>query len=146
MSEINATKPPVWFWILAVLFVLWNLMGVANYLMSVTATPESLTAQGMDAAQIEFMLNIPPLYAAVFALAVWTGLAASILFILRRRLAVPAFLISLLFVLSSFAFDFIGGTFEVLGTPYLMIMIFVVVAAVVEYFYARRVRGLGFLR
>lgn len=146
MSEINAMKPPIWYWVLAVIFVLWNLMGVANYLMSVTATPESLSAQGMDPVQIEFMLNIPPLYAAVFALAVWTGLAASILFILRMRLAVPAFLLSLLFVLLSFAFDFMGGTFDVLGTPYLVIMIFVVVAAVFEYFSSRTIRGRGFLR
>lgn len=143
---MNKVKPPMWFWIVAVLFLVWNLFGVSNYLMAAMATPESLAAQDYTPEQIEFLLDVPALYLSVFALAVWSGLLAAILLLLRRRLAVPVYLFSLVMVVLSFVFDAIGGTFAVLGTFYLGIMMFVTIMAVVEYFVSRSFRNRGWLR
>jgi len=144
--SINNTKPPVWFWIVAVIFVVWNLIGASNYLMAAMATPESLAAQNYTDKQIEFLLDVPKLYLSVFALAVWSGLLASFLFIFRRRWAVPVFLFSLIFVLLSFTFDFVGGTFTVLGNAYLFIMIVVLVLAIIEVFFSRMAKNKEWLR
>lgn len=141
-----SAKPPIWFWIVCVLFVIWNLFGVSNYLMSVMATPESLTKQNYTPEQIEFLLEMPALYASAFALAVWSGLISSILLMFRSRFAVPAYLISVAFVILSFIFDYLGGTFTVLGSFYLGIMCFVTIMAIIEYMFARLSRRRGWLR
>ncbi len=145
-QKLYSAKPPIWFWGICVLFVLWNIVGVSNYLMTVMATPESLTKQNYSSDQVEFLLSMPPLYAAAFALAVWSGLLAAVLLLLRRRLAVPVYLASVGFVILSFFFDYIGGTFTVLGNAYLGIMGFVTVMAIVEYMFARLSRDHGWLR
>lgn len=140
------SKLSIWFWIVSILFLIWNIFGVSNYLMSVTSTADSLAAQGYDASQIEFLLNMPPLYASVFAIAVWSGLLASLLLLFRRKLAVPIYLLSLIFVTWSFVFDFIGGSFDVLGRDYLAIMCFVLVVAVLEFFVSTRFLKRNYLR
>ena len=144
--NIDNVKPPVWFWIVAMFFLLWNIIGVSNYLMAAMATPESLAAQDYTREQIEFLQNIPALYLSAFALAVWSGLIASILFIFRRRWAFPVFLFSLVFVLISFVFDFIGGTFQVLGSAYLVMMIVVALLAIIEVVVSRLAKRKGWLR
>jgi len=145
MSDTIKVKPPIWFWIVAVLFVIWNLFGCYNYILAATATPEGLAKQGYTAEQVQFLLDVPALYLSVFALAVWTGLAAAILLLLRRSFAVTVYLISLVFVILSFIFDFVGGTFDVLGTAYLGIMSFVLIMAIVEFFVARLFRSKAWL-
>lgn len=146
MSDGMKAKPPIWFWIIAVLFLLWNLFGVSNYLMAAMATEESLAAQGYTPEQAEFLLNVPALYISIFALAVWSGLIAAVLFLLRRRWAVPAFLFSLVFVAISFVIDFTAGTFEVMGSAYLVIMSVVLAFAIFEYVFARYAKGRHWLR
>ncbi len=146
MSEKYSAKLPFKFWIISVLFLLWNLVGIAQYLASVTATPESLAAQSYSGEQIEFLLTVPALYASVFALAVWSGLLAAILLLLRRKWAVPIFLISLLFVILSYGFDILSGAFNLLGVGYFGIMSFVTIISVVQYIFARKFRGRGWLR
>lgn len=146
MTENYSAKLPAWFWIVSVLFVIWNLFGIANYIMSVTATSESLAAQNYTPEQIEFLLNIPALNASLFALAVWSGLLASILLLLRRRAAVPVYLFSLIFVILSFIFDFLAGAFDILGSVPLVIMCVVTVLAVLEYMFSRSSRSKAWLR
>lgn len=145
-AKIYSVKPPIWFWVVSVLFVIWNLFGVSNYLMAVTATTESLAKQNYEPDQIEFLLSMPALYAAAFAFAVWSGLLAAVLLILRRRLAVPVYFVSVGFVVLSFILDYTGGTFRVLGNAYLGIMSFVTIMAVIEYMFARLSRRRGWLR
>jgi len=134
LSDVVNAKPTIWFWVLGVVILLWNLFGCSNYLMAAMATGDSLAAQGYTAEQVEFLLDMPALYLSIFALAVWSGLIAAILFLLRWRWAVPVFLFSLVFVAISFVLDFTAGTFEVLGPAYLGIMGVVLAFAIFEYF------------
>lgn len=145
MSDVKL-GPPKWFWAVAIVFLLWNLFGVSNYLMSVTATSESLMGAGYTAEQAEFMLAMPSWYAAVFALAVWSGLLGAILLLLRKIWAFPVFVFGLLMVILAFILDAVGGSFAVLGTPYLAIMTVVLIASFIEVWFARRCSARGILR
>lgn len=142
----KAGATPKWFWVIAGIFIIWNLIGAANYLGAAYATPETLADSGYTAEQAAFLLDMPAHYMAVFALAVWSGLAASILFILRKRLAVPVFIFSAVMVVVSFILDVTGGTFTVLGNGYMAMMCVVVALAIIEVFVARKAHSRAILR
>jgi len=148
MTNDNSTGigTPKSYWFVAILFLAWNLVGIFNYLSSVKATPESLAVQGMTAEQIEFMLGVPAHYMAVFALAVWSGLLGAILMLVRSRYAAPIFVVSLIFVVISFVLDFVGGSFQILGAPYIGVMVVVLILAVIEVLYSRKMRARGILK
>src|SRR5262249_19058906 len=97
-------KPPVWFWIVVVLALLWEAMGCASYLREVTMTPADLAA--LPPAQQEMWKAMPGWLFGVFAVAVWSGLGGAILLALRKRLARLFFLISLIAAVLQFGWIF----------------------------------------
>ena len=99
-------KPPTWFWIVAILAVLWACAGCASYLREVTMTPADLAA--MPAAQAELWRAMPSWLFGVFAIAVWVGLAGAVALLLRRRVARSLYIVSLIAVIVQFGYVF-GG-------------------------------------
>ena len=78
-------KPPIWFWVVSVLALIWNLAGVVVYLAQAFATPEMMKAMPEEE---RMMIEQRPAWAtSAFAIAVWGGLLGSLLLILRGRLA-----------------------------------------------------------
>lgn len=144
----DTLKPatPWWFWLISVLLLLWNLSGVANYLSSVTATPESLAAQDYTPEQIEFMLAMPAYYAAVFALAIWSGVIGAILLLLRKKQAIIVLMFTALMVIISCVMDALGGTFAMLGGVYIAVMVVVLLISVFAAWFARAMHARGILR
>lgn len=141
-------KPSTAFWILAVLFLLWNLFGVAGYLMermlSETAYME------MYGAEMSAVRDLYPIWTkATYALAVWSGLLAAIMLLLRRRFAVPLFMLSLVSAIISFIWGLTNAQYiEAAGgmAAAWMMPIIVVGAGLLEVFYSRRARSKGYLR
>ena len=86
-----------WFWAGAIAVLVFMGIGVAGYLMTVTVDPATLPAdqQAMLAAQPTWMI-------ACYAIAVWSGLAGAVLLLLRRKLAVPVLLVSLIGAIGTF--------------------------------------------
>jgi lipid-A-disaccharide synthase-like uncharacterized protein len=88
------TAAPKWFTPVALVALLWNLIGCAAYLSDVMLTPEDVAA--MSAAQ-QAMYNARPAWAvAGTAVAVWFGAAGCVALIVRRRWALPLLVLSLL--------------------------------------------------
>lgn len=111
----NAGKPLAWFWIVAVLAVLWELTGVASYLYHVTMTPAAIDA--LPAGEAELMRITPAWINGVFAVAVWSGLLGGIALLLRRRWARPLLLVSVIAAAIQFGYIFsLGRGFETVGT------------------------------
>lgn len=86
-----------WFWAGAVGVLLFMLVGVAGYLMSVTTPITDLPAD-----QQAKMAAMPGWQTAVYAIAVWSGLAGAILLLMRRRFAVTLLLLSLVGAVGTF--------------------------------------------
>lgn len=90
----NQVKPPVWYWIVSVVTLLWNAAGVMNYLNQ-SFDKESVVASQPPEMQPYFE-NIPAWATAGFAIAVFGGLIGSIFLLVRRGLIQPIFIASLL--------------------------------------------------
>jgi hypothetical protein len=86
------TPTPVWFRLVSIVAVLWELMGVWSYLGHVRAVSPM---QPMTAAQEALAATIPVWVTGAFAGAVFVGLVASLAMLLGRALARPLFLLSL---------------------------------------------------
>lgn len=142
MNEQTQSTVPGWFRIAAVLALLWEGFGCAMYLMQVTTDPASLPID-----QRAMWNATPPWMVGAYAIAVWVGLVGAVLLLMRRKLAEPLLLISLLAVVVQF-----GGVLAVPAlrevTPdsayTLPIVIFVVCYGI--YMLARRARKQGWLQ
>ncbi|MGB5360436.1 hypothetical protein [Eudoraea sp.] len=128
MSEKTKTKPAVWFWIVSVLALLWNLMGVMAYLGQAYMTDEMKAEYPSD--QLELIESTPAWATAAFAIAVWGGLLGCIALLARKKWAKPVLMLSLIGILVQFAYSFfmtnaaeIYGQVQGVITPLLVIII-----------------------
>lgn len=88
---MTTTRPHFTFWVVAGFGLLWNLMGCLNYL---SQTDPAAVAQMPEVYQV--IIAGRPIWAtAGFAIAVFGGAVGCILLLLRRRVAVPVFVLSL---------------------------------------------------
>ncbi|MDG1040937.1 MAG: hypothetical protein P8H13_08800 [Polaribacter sp.] len=80
----STNKPKALFWIIAVIALLWNAMGVAAYLFQAYITDEMI-AQLPEEQQAEFLVVHPSWYTGLFALAVFGGVLGCILLLARKK-------------------------------------------------------------
>ena len=66
MNDTLASRPPVWFRVVAVLALLWNLFGVWQYLSSVGVVP---LMRELTADEAAIMASAPAWYTGAFAIA-----------------------------------------------------------------------------
>ncbi len=137
MSKHPTSKPPVWFWIVSVLALLWNLMGVMNYL-GTAFMKEAIMAE-MTAEQVSLMESTPAWVTAAFAIAVWFGAAGCIGLLLRKKWAKSALGMSLIGVLVQTGYGFfMTNASEVYGqTEAVIIPAMVIIIGVFLVFFAR---------
>lgn len=136
-AQAEATRPtptsarglPIWFWTVAALGVLWNAYGVLQFFESVTATEESLMSMGMDEVQAQTISTYPIWMTAAFAAGTFGGLIGSVLLLLRRRAAVPLFVVSLAGYVVLYIGDITEGVFVALGASQVAILSLVVIIA-----------------
>jgi hypothetical protein len=99
MSDVIDSRPPAWFWIVAVLGLLWELFGVAMYLMQVGVLPNSAE---MSDAERSLMESSPMWVTGLFAIAVFSGALGALGLLLRKRWARPLLILSLIAVILQF--------------------------------------------
>jgi hypothetical protein len=88
------SSPPKWFTPVAILALIWNLLGASAYLMDVTISAEAVAEMGE--AQRAMYASRPAWFVVAYASAVWFGVAGSLALLRRKRWAKPLFVISLL--------------------------------------------------
>lgn len=93
----NETAPPRGFWIISSVALVWNLIGIATYLMSVTLGEEALAA--MPEAERALYSDIPAWATSAYAIAVFGGTLACVGLLMRKAWAVPVFVVSLVGIL-----------------------------------------------
>jgi hypothetical protein len=99
MSDAIEARPPGWFWILAVLGLLWELFGVAQYLMHVGMLPNTME---MSEAERSLMESSPTWVTGLFAIAVFAGVLGALGLVLRKAWARPLLILSLIAVILQF--------------------------------------------
>ena len=99
MEQDQQTRAvPGWFYAVAVLALLFEAFGCWMYVAQVSADRASLPLDERA------MWDATPAWmTAAYAIAVWSGLAGALLLLLRRKLAVPVLLLSLLAVIVQFS-------------------------------------------
>jgi len=144
MSDDPFTPRPRagWFTPAAVLATLFMLLGVVSYVMHVAADPAAmpLDQRALYEAQPWWMT-------AAFALAVWPGLAGTILLLVRRKFAVPLLLLSLVATIIWFAaFFIVPGLRLNLSSDELALPLLIVVLTWTIFWFARHSAQRGWLK
>jgi hypothetical protein len=107
MTNGIAAKPPLWFWVVAVLSTLWSFGGCFAYYTQVSMTAAQLAQ--LPAAQQEIWKMMPAWVTAAYAVAVWVGLLGSLALLARKKLAHPLFIVSAIGVVVQFGWVFLGS-------------------------------------
>jgi hypothetical protein len=128
MTDLSDVRPPTWFWIVAVLGLLWELFGVAMYLMHVGVLPNS---QEMSEAERSLMESSPVWVTALFAISVFGGALGTLGLLLRKRWARPLLVLSLIAVILQFGgWLLVTDAIAVMG-PSVFVMPAVIVAVAI---------------
>ena len=90
---VSTARVPISFWVVASLGVIWNGFAVIAYWL--TATHDEQTMAQTPPEMAIALSHAPSWAIAAWGLAVVAALAGSVLLVLRRKLAVPAFATSL---------------------------------------------------
>ena len=108
------TSPPKWFWIVSVVALIWNAIGVNEYLALVYMTPETLAS--LPKEEQALCQNIPAWAIGAFAIAVFAGTIGSLLLLLRKRLSKIVLILSLAAIVVQMVYNlFISKSIEVYG-------------------------------
>ena len=140
MSEAGNT--PKHLWIIGIITLPWNMMGAFDYLMTQTRNEAYLAK--FEPAQLDYFFSFPTWVVFFWALAVWSSVLGSVLLLMRKRLAVPVFMVSLgsMVITAIYNYGFSKGM-EMMGSSGLVftVVIFFVALGLVLYSRAMRVRG-----
>ncbi|MFS4455485.1 hypothetical protein [Maribacter sp. 2304DJ31-5] len=140
----SLNKPPIWFWIVSALALLWNMAGVMAYLQQAYMSIESL--EKMDQAERLLYESQPAWATGAFAIAVWAGALGCIALLLRKKWATPLFIVSLIGVLGHNTYMFfLSNTFEVLGSDRMAMPIFVILISLFLVFFSRKATAKNWL-
>jgi len=143
--ESKATKVPVSIWVVGVLALLWNLVGVAAFSMQVATPAEAL--QAMPAEQRAIHEATPAWLYVFYGLATFGGVLGSIGLLLRRRWAVPVYLVALVaLVLQVVATYAVTPAWSVSGAASLAFPVLLVAIAIFLWLFSRRMSARGVLR
>jgi hypothetical protein len=146
-APIESPRPvPAWFWIVAVAALLWNLFGLAMFALQMSMGPDDLAA--LQDGQRAMFESTPGWVWAAYGVAVVAGTLGSIALVVRRRLAVTLFWISLVAVIVQFAWiAFLSGALEIMGTmEALGLPVFIVVVAALLVWFSGHAAARGWLR
>ena len=140
----STNKPTTAFWVIAVVALIWNLMGVMAYLGQAYMTDEALAA--LPEAERVFQENYPAWATAAFAIAVFGGAIGCILLLLRKKMATTLFIVSLIGVLVQMAYNFMmSKAAEVYGPGGMIMPVMVILIGFFLVWYSKQSTTKGWL-
>jgi len=141
----HSSKPNVFFWIIGVVALLWNLAGVSQFFAQ--AMNAETWRANFTPELLEIMDNLPLWYIVVFAVAVFASTLASVMLLVRRKLAVPLYLVGLIAVIIQSSFNlFVNEAKQYYGAVEITMTILLPIFSAFLYFYVRRADSKGWLK
>lgn len=136
---------PRYFIVIAIVLLLWNLMGLAAFAMQYTADLTELAKS--DPVTAQAFAAMPAWVWIAYTIAVGAGTLGAVLLLMKKAAAASLFLLSLIAVVVQFGYTFLGTDLLALkGPAVLAFPAFIVVMAVVQLLYARHLVGKAVLR
>ena len=148
MTETTSmtTRTPWYLWVVGIVAALWNGFGCYDYVMTQTNRDQWFEQMGMTPDQLAYFNAMPSWTHAAWAIGVWGGLLGAILLLLRRKVAVPVFVLSFLGWLAGAVYAFgMSNGMEVMGDMWWMQLI-IGAACVFFVWYAWTMSKKGVLR
>lgn len=140
-------KTPWHLWLVGLFAVLFNAIGVFDFVMNLWQGPAYLAKAGMTPEQIAHYQAMPAWMMVVWAVGVFGAFGASVLLLLRRALAMPVFLVSLAAFLMSLLYTYVltnGGA--VMGRQMAITSAVIALLLVLFAWYARAMAARDVLR
>ena len=100
-------KTPWHLWLIGVIALLFNSIGVFDFVMSMAQGATYQASAGMTPDQIAHYQQMPGWMTVVWAVGVFGAFGASILLLMRRKLALPVFVLSLAAFLVSLLYTYV---------------------------------------
>ena len=95
-------KPSNLFWVISSIALVWNLIGVFNYLDQAFMTDKIL--ETLPKEQQILYQDVPAWVTAAFAIAVFSGTLGSLLLLLKKKIATTFFIISFLGIVGQMSY------------------------------------------
>ena len=142
-DEATSSVPKMFYWISGAALV-WNLIGIAAYVGQVTMSAETLAALPDD--QRALYENVPTWVTSAFAIAVNAGAIGCLLLLLRKSLAVPLLILSLVAVLAQMSHTFfMSNALEVMGGTAAIGPAFVIIVGAYLVWFANDAKSKGWI-
>lgn len=100
-------KTPWHLWLVGAIAALFNLIGVFDFVMTMAQGGKYLASVGMTPDQVAHYQQMPGWMTLVWAVGVFGAFLASIVLLLRRKLALPIFVLSLAAFLMSLVYTYV---------------------------------------
>ena len=95
-------KPRRFYWIVSWVGMIWSLMWALDYVLTKTENPAYIA--NIPAEAWAYLQNLPLWIMALWAVAVWSGLLGWGMMLLRKRLAVRCFTLSVVTLIANFLY------------------------------------------
>ncbi len=138
----STNKPTTVFWVIGIVALIWNIMGVMAYLAQAYMTDEALAA--IPEAQRPLYENLPAWVTGAFAIAVFGGTLGSILLLFRKSAAYYLFIFSLLGVLVTMVYT-LGVQFDFSLSEILGLIIMPIFASLFFIWYSKLSESKGWI-
>lgn len=126
---MSSIKPPIYFWAISIVMLVWNILGIAAFISDISISSEALAE--MSAEKRALYVGVPAWATAAYALAVFGGTLGCIALLMRRPVAVPLLVASLIGVLVQMSHALlISNTLEVMGTAVLVMPAIITLIAI----------------
>jgi hypothetical protein len=114
MQHQTKSAVPLWYWVIAAVALLWNVLGCVSFAIHIFAQEDMMKSMTED--QKQWARSTPDWIYFVFGLAVSTGVAGSIGLFLRKEWTIAMFAISLVAVIVQMGYTMIiAGGLQVMG-------------------------------
>lgn len=100
----STISPPISFWVIGVLALLWNIMGVMAYVGQAYMTEEAISM--LSEPEQLYYQNVATWATAAYATAVFAGTFGCIVLLIRKKWACSVFILSLIAVLVQATYNF----------------------------------------
>lgn len=146
-AVIQPAKAPWHLWAVGILSLLWDAVGAMDFTM--TQTRNEAYMKAFTPEQLAYFYGFPLWAVVAWGTATWSGLAGSVLLLLRKRLAFPVYLVSLAgMVLTTIYSVGLSEGLKVMGGGVGMVVFnaIIYVTGLLLLLYARAMRKRGVLR